>query len=224
MADDKKVVSKPSGWNLDTVEIIYILIIISALFGTIVPAIINYVNSGRITFFGYNLGGIIAFFSDNAWLLKILGFFLAFVFAVFTFVFTKKGDAIWREIRKSIYPQDMENISLANVVENDPIKDKWKKIVEYSESNTEANWRLAIIEADIILAELLEKLQLPGDTMGDKLKAVEPSDFLTLDQAWEAHKARNMIAHEGSNFLLNQRETRRIISLYEAVFKEFHMI
>jgi len=36
--------------------------------------------------------------------------------------------------------------------------------------------------------------------MGDKLKAVEKSDFNSIELAWEAHKARNMIAHEGSDF------------------------
>lgn len=101
---------------------------------------------------------------------------------------------------------------------------RWEKIVKKSESENQSEWRLAIIEADIMLDELLEKLQLPGDTMGEKLKAVEQSDFTTIEYAWEAHKARNAIAHEGSNFLINQREVRRIISLYEAVFKEFSLI
>ena len=75
-----------------------------------------------------------------------------------------------------------------------------------------------------MLNELLFFFLLPGNTIGDKLKAIEPSDFLSLNEAWEAHKARNMIAHEGQDFLLNQREARRIISLYEMVFKEFEVI
>jgi hypothetical protein len=75
-----------------------------------------------------------------------------------------------------------------------------------------------------MLDDLLGSLRLPGETMGEKLKAVEKSDFNTIDFAWEAHKARNMIAHEGPEFLLNQRETRRIISLYESVFREFEII
>lgn len=223
MAEDKKAPPKPAGWNLDTVEIIYILIIISALFGTIIPAIISYINSGELTFFGIRIGVIFAFFAKNTWFLKFLGFLIAAVAAILTFIFTKKGDAIWREIHKGLYPESMDT-AFGKVVENNPIKDKWKMIVQYSESNIESNWRLAIIEADIILAELLNKLNLPGDTIGEKLKAVERSDFVTIDSAWEAHKARNMIAHEGQGFLLNQRETRHIISHYEAVFREFYLI
>ena len=101
---------------------------------------------------------------------------------------------------------------------------RWRRIVEEAGSETEQNWRLAILEADIMLGEVLDNLSLPGETIGDKLKAVERSDFTTVDLAWEAHKIRNQIAHEGSSFLLNQRETKRILSLYQAVFEEFHII
>lgn len=104
------------------------------------------------------------------------------------------------------------------------VNQQWEKIVAHSESQNENDWRLAILEADIMLDRLLDSLSLPGDTMADKLKAVEKSDFTTIDLAWEAHKIRNQIAHEGSEFKLNQRETRRVISLYQEVFNEFQII
>lgn len=101
---------------------------------------------------------------------------------------------------------------------------KWERVLELSDSMNESDWRLAIIEADIMLAELLEKMQLPGDTIGEKMKLIEKSDFTTIDNAWEAHKMRNAIAHQGSNFTLTQREAKRIILLYQSVFEEFQII
>ncbi len=225
MADDKKLTPKPVGWEFDTVEIIYILIILSAFFGTVVPAVMSYLTSGEVSFFGIKIGFIVEFFSNNAWIFRVLAFIIAGALAVFTYVFTKKGDEVWRDLRKGLYPKNMTVLDGKMVVpEVDPTKEKWKIIVEHSESNVESNWRLAIIEADIMLDELLDKLNLPGNTIGEKLKAVEPSDFRTLDSAWEAHKARNMVAHEGQGYLLNQRDTRRVISHYEAVFREFFLI
>jgi hypothetical protein len=100
----------------------------------------------------------------------------------------------------------------------------WQRIVDHINSENPNDWRLAIIEADIVLGEILEKMGLPGETIGDKLKAVEKSDFTSIDAAWEAHKVRNAIAHEGNAFQLNQREAKRVIGLYEQVFKEFHYI
>ena len=101
---------------------------------------------------------------------------------------------------------------------------RWEKIVEHIGSDNSSDWRLAILECDIILDEMLTKMSYHGETVADKLKVVEKSDFLSIDKAWEAHRVRNAIAHEGSNFQITDREARRVVSLYEEVFKEFHFI
>lgn len=126
-------------------------------------------------------------------------------------------DEIRKNQTKLYYPEVVEDDSIA-------VNAKWERILSLVDSLNENDWRLAIIEADIMLAELLEKMHLPGDTIGDKLKLIEKSDFNTLDNAWEAHKSRNAIAHQGSNYELSQREAKRIISLYQSVFEEFQMV
>lgn len=102
--------------------------------------------------------------------------------------------------------------------------EQWKKIEWHVNSNSEANWRLAILEADIMLEDLLKTLGYFGDGVGEMLKSVDPTDMLTLNNAWDAHKVRNRIAHDGSNFQLTEREAKRVISLFEAVFREFRII
>lgn len=101
---------------------------------------------------------------------------------------------------------------------------RWLKIIDHVNSDSESDWRLAILECDIILDEMLTKMSYHGDTLADKLKAVEKSDFLSIDKAWEAHKIRNDIAHRGGEFQITNREVRRVVALYEDVFKEFHYI
>jgi len=101
---------------------------------------------------------------------------------------------------------------------------QWEHILSLSKSESEADWRLAIIEADIMLSDMMTRMQYKGETLGEKLKVVEKSDFNTIDNAWEAHKIRNQIAHSGSDFLLSKREVDRTIRLYESVFNEFHYI
>lgn len=215
---------KPTGWNFTPAESVIVLIFFAAILASLVSAISHYLTSGELSFYGFRLAGILAFFESNILFFKILGFIIAGVAAIMTFVYTKRADAVWREVKAKVYPENMKAFSSsAEPVEN-PILTRWQKIVKLSESQNTSDWRLAIIEADIILDELLLKLQLPGETMGEKLKAVEKSDFTTIEYAWEAHKTRNMIAHDGSDFLINQHEIRRIISLYEAVFKEFKLI
>ena len=101
---------------------------------------------------------------------------------------------------------------------------RWSRIQEQANSDSEQHWRLAILEADIMLNELLDLEGYKGDTMADKLKQVERADFNSIDDAWEAHKIRNTIAHEGASYQINNREARRIISLYEKIFREFKII
>lgn len=101
---------------------------------------------------------------------------------------------------------------------------RWARIVDHLESDNESDWRLAILEADLILGEMLNSMGYQGDTIAEKMKGIERSDFNSIDRAWEGHKIRNQIAHEGGNFRLTNREARRTVSLFEKVFKEFHFI
>jgi hypothetical protein len=101
---------------------------------------------------------------------------------------------------------------------------RWLRVSAHADSENQSDWRLAILEADIILGDMLDKMGYKGETIGDKLKSIEKSDFLSLDDAWAAHRVRNVIAHEGAEFVLTQREARRVIDLYKKVFEEFKFI
>ncbi len=101
---------------------------------------------------------------------------------------------------------------------------RWQRIFDEISSDDPGKWRLAILEADIMLNELLDTLGYKGETMADKMKQIDVSMFNTIDYAWEAHKIRNMVAHEGSAFELTEREARRVIRMYERVFHEFKFI
>jgi hypothetical protein len=101
---------------------------------------------------------------------------------------------------------------------------RWERIAQAADSENPNDWRLAIIEADVILDEMMSKMGYHGKDLGERLKSVEPSDFTTIEQAWEAHKIRNRIAHMGGSYQINQREARRVIDLYKQVFKEFEFI
>jgi len=101
---------------------------------------------------------------------------------------------------------------------------RWDRIMGEIHSESEKSWRLAILEADIMLGELLDSLGYKGETMADKMRAVERANFHTIDLAWEAHRARNRIAHESSETPLNPRDVRHTIDLYQKVFREFQFV
>ncbi len=101
---------------------------------------------------------------------------------------------------------------------------RWAHIESLEGSTNPSDWRTAIIEADIMLDDMLTKQGYTGEGVGEKLKTVDPADFDTLNDAWEAHKVRNQIAHQGSAFDLSETLMRRTLARYESVFREFEML
>lgn len=101
---------------------------------------------------------------------------------------------------------------------------RWRHVETLIESASESEWRQAIIEADIMLDDVLASYGYPGDSVGEKLKAGDPARFRTLQDAWDAHKVRNDIAHQGSAFRLSEQMAHRTIAKYRNVFLEFQVI
>ncbi len=126
------------------------------------------------------------------------------------------------ELRKR--EEEYYNTPLLSPETVDEISPRWLHIQSLIDGRSASEWREAIIEADIMLDDILAQRGYVGEGAGEKLKAVEPSSFDTLQSAWEAHKVRNQIAHEGSAFNLSEELARRTIARYESVFREFNAI
>jgi len=152
----------------------------------------------------------------------VFSFFLVIALTIILVVYEIKKREMKQKIMSKVLPPESEEDEESDEAEVENLK--WKLVEEHINSDDANKWKLAILEADIILSELLDSLNLPGNGVGEKLKAVEESDFDHIEEAWEAHKIRNAIAHQGSDFLLTQREAKRVIRLYKSVFEEFRII
>lgn len=102
--------------------------------------------------------------------------------------------------------------------------ERWRNVQTHLESSNPNDWKLAIIEADVLLERMLEKAGYAGTTIGEKLKSASSRSFATLDDAWQAHRVRNQIAHGGADFILTQKIAKETLIQYERVFKEFDVI
>ena len=99
-------------------------------------------------------------------------------------------------------------------------KDRWGKVTEAITSANDQLWRAGIIEADTMLEEVVDDMGLFGDTFGEKLKQINRSQVSWIDAAWEVHRLRNVLAHEGGRYRLNQREAYRAYKIYESILYE----
>lgn len=101
---------------------------------------------------------------------------------------------------------------------------RWDDVEYHITTNNPNDWKLAVIEADIMLGDMLEDIGYAGATIGDKLKSASPKSFTTLDQAWRAHRVRNEVAHGGADFVLTKKMAEDTIKQYKMVLQEFGVI
>lgn len=152
--------------------------------------------------------------------LRVVGWSLSVILFVAVFIIRNKRlkvleaeDVKYKKIEPEV---DEEVVS--------PAREHWQKILEKLESTNPNDWKAGILEADTILDDLVKRMGYDGENLGERMKNIEKSDFTTLDDAWEAHKIRNRIAHGSSDFVLTQREAKRAIDMYQKVFEEFQYI
>lgn len=104
------------------------------------------------------------------------------------------------------------------------VNPRWEHIESLMDDANPSHWREAIIEADIMLDDALGRRGYVGDGVGEKLKAVGAGELHTLQDAWDVHKIRNQIAHEGSAFDLSETLAHRTIARYGSILRELKAI
>lgn len=102
--------------------------------------------------------------------------------------------------------------------------DRWENIVTLANGTSQGDWRRAILEADIMLGDVLHNIGYPGASVGEQLRHANPIQMMTLDLAWKAHKMRNDVAHAGESIELSERDVRATIDYYKRVFEELGAI
>jgi hypothetical protein len=111
-----------------------------------------------------------------------------------------------------------------DVKSNNVLAERWERVQTQISSENPNDWRQAILEADIMLEDVLTTMGYQGEGIGEKLKRVELGDMKTRQDAWDAHLIRNRIAHDGADFPLTKYEAQRVINQYKKVFEEFYYI
>ena len=98
--------------------------------------------------------------------------------------------------------------------------ERWQGVLQHAASPQPNDWKLALIEADIMLGDALDATGYVGTTIGEQLKSATATQLKSLQAAWDAHRLRNRVAHEGSDFVLTQSETNAAVVKFERVLRE----
>ncbi len=232
MADVKKPAFKkpaapaPSGSN--EAEYLFFAAVAVVILFIIIPAALKYFGFGDVKYeVPENLGSQAShFFNSFVETVSAISIFISLLIVMgimYSKFKYKETVESFKASQSSQASTEVENVDLSRfqAAEPDP---RWKQIERHMAANSQAEWRVAILEADIILYDMLDQMGYQGDTIADKLKQVDKANFATLDDAWRAHKIRNIIAHEGANYELSREEAERTMRLFKKVFEEFYFI
>jgi len=99
----------------------------------------------------------------------------------------------------------------------------WNKIVEDSESAPPHSYTTAIVNADILVDELLKDAGFEGKDMGDRLGKLNGLRIRSLEGVWSAHRLRNKIVHT-SGFEASKKAKEETLHVYEEFLKEIKIL
>jgi len=119
--------------------------------------------------------------------------------------------------KKYIFLQDLIEFLTFKSYGVRKIGKNWAKIIERLEGGEEEA-KLAIIEADSLLNEILKRMGYKGETLGERLEQLTSANISNLEEVLEAHKIRNNIIHDPS-YKLTLDQARRILAIYEKAFE-----
>jgi hypothetical protein len=143
---------------------------------------------------------------------------LSVIFAVIlVIIIIKMGNLIEEEIAelKAELNPPREAVS--------PYDNRWQEIKNQVNSVKESEWKMAVIEADKLVDDVLKSAGFAGESMGERLMLIKPDQLLNLQYLWDAHKLRNLLVHDVS-YQMTHRQAIWAIEAFESVLRELEAL
>ena len=99
---------------------------------------------------------------------------------------------------------------------------QWGRVAKRLEKKKETEYKMAIIEADNLMEEVLRKMGHKGETIKDLLEQVDSKTIPNIEEVQQAHKFRNNVVHD-PDYELTYEQAKKIISIYEQTFRDLQM-
>jgi hypothetical protein len=143
-------------------------------------------------------------------------FVVRIIFIVFSFLMI--GFIIWALIKttwlKRYILWDMQEFLTYHPYGTKKLYKQWQKIKIRLESGLESEYKLAVMEADSLLDDVLRAMGIAGETLGEKLEKVTDATLPNMNKLLETRKIRNSIVHD-PGYKLTLDESRSAVEVYE---------
>ncbi|MFW6283213.1 MAG: hypothetical protein ACOC1P_04145 [Minisyncoccales bacterium] len=100
---------------------------------------------------------------------------------------------------------------------------RWNKITSrVEEGGAESDYKLAIMEAETMINDILEEMGYSGDSLEERLDQLSLGALSSKKDILEAHKVRNSIARD-PDYEINLERTQEVLNLYKKTLKELQV-
>lgn len=147
----------------------------------------------------------------------LLGLYLSYLFYLFWY-HMKKFDHHVHELEHMF--ANKSKPQKKKTTHSDPLWERFERSKKHITSQYREEWKIGIIELDTILRDLLKRNNYIGDTVAELLKYAESKGFKNVNAAWDAHRVRNQIVHEGVKFEISNDSAMRALRNYTTTFEE----
>lgn len=100
---------------------------------------------------------------------------------------------------------------------------KWNKVKAKMKSGNQSDYKVAIIEGDNIIDDLITRMGYAGENFGDRLNNINPGQIGNIEGLRVAHEVRNRIIHD-EDFVLTEEEAKKTIDQFEEFLRYFQVI
>jgi len=149
--------------------------------------------------------------------LKIILIVISLFFLVIIFHSLRKSSWL-----KNRFLQDMVEILTYRPYGVKKMAKIWSKIKGRLEAGSESEYKLAVIEADSMLNDVLERMGFKGEILGDRLKQVTTDILPNIEETREAHKVRNNIVYD-PDYKLTLDQAQKVLKTYEQALRDLQV-
>lgn len=147
---------------------------------------------------------------DMLFPIKLIFIFFALFFLVFVIYFMVNSS--WLQYK---FLEDVTEFFSWQAYGQREMSKQWSKIKKRTETGAESDYKLAIIDSDDFLEEVLDSRGYDGDNFEESINKAGRLITPILKDVLEAHEIRNSIVYN-SDYKLSADQAKKVLAVYES--------
>lgn len=173
-----------------------------------------------LAFYNLFIGEILNFYHSATFLVikYLIGIYILVVFVDIILLLFQRGTP--GNVRQILYGM---NLPPEITTKKAKLKARWDKIRKRLEGGNEADYKVAIIEADGVIGDLIRRIGYKGENMAERIKNIPSGQLDRIEEIKEAHEIRNRVIHE-EKFKVSRKTAEEVLAKYEHLLRQFEVL